>query len=273
MSKFLLTDWEINGYNDSDFMCSYFDDVINTIGFHEYGTTRFPSPTNIGFNADGTTTVVVGGESLLVPNAEVVERARLVLADLIFDKIKTANRLLVDTPDVSDLKAGLRVRLSAKARMQLRETAPCQKCSGTGKWINPRNDNDKRDCFACSGSGQYVGAKVKNDKGKLTYKELPVGLAGEVVDWTSFGQFYSSGYNKPNRDNTTVQFRTSDGELVRASLNKLRLDQDYSDDLWLYDRAEKASYNYSFSALYPRFAWDTYNFAASVAKSAAPIHA
>jgi len=32
MSKFLLTDWEINGPSDSDFMCSYYDDVTNTIG-------------------------------------------------------------------------------------------------------------------------------------------------------------------------------------------------------------------------------------------------
>lgn len=272
MSKFLLTDWEINGYNDSDFMCSYFDDVTNTIGFHEYGTTRFPSPTMISIGG-GLTSVVVDGANLLVPDAAVVEKARLVLADRIFDKLKAANRKMVGEPDVEDLKAGIKVRLLEKARMQLRESSSCNKCGGSGKWINPRNASDQRDCFACKGSGKHVGAKLKDENGKQAYKELPAGLVGEVIDWGSFGQFYASGYNKPNRNNTSVQFRTSDGEVVRASLSKLRLDQDYSDDLWLYDRAEKLSYNYGFSALYPRHAWDTHNFAAQVAKAAAPIHA
>lgn len=271
MSKFLLTDWEINGYDDSDFMCSYYDDETNTIGFHEYGSTRFPSATNIGIHTDGTTSLVVNGETVVMPNAEVVEKARLVLADLIFDKLKAANRRLVDEPDVGDLKVGLKVRMLEKARMQLRDSSSCNKCSGSGKWVNPRNANDKRDCFACKGSGKHVGAKLKDEKGKQLYKELPAGLVGEVIDWGSFGQFYANGYNKPGRSNTSVQFRTSDGEVVRASLAKLRLDQEYSDDLWLYDRAEKLSYNYGFSALYPRHAWDTHNFAASVAK-AAPIH-
>jgi hypothetical protein len=271
MSKFLLTDWEINGYNDSDFMCSYFDDVTNTIGFHEYGSTRFPSATNIGIGG-GITSVVVGGENLLIPTAEVVEKARLVLADLIFDKLQAADRRLVDEPDVADLRAGLHVRMKEKARMQLREYSDCNKCSGTGKWVNPRNANDKRDCFACKGSGRHVGAKVKTEEGKQAYKELPAGLTGEVVDWGSFGQFYANGYNQPNRNNTSVQFRTKDGEVVRASLAKLRLDQDYKDDSYLQGKADELSYGYQFSALYPRHAWDTHNHAMAVGKKLPPIH-
>lgn len=283
MAKFLLTDWEINGYNDSDFICSYYDDATKTIGFYEYGTTRFVAPSNIGINADGTTTVVVDGDVLRMPTAELVEKARLVLADRIFDKLKTADRRLVDEPDVSDLVAGLRVRLTSKARMQLRETSSCTKCGGSGKWVNPRNDKDRRDCFTCKGSGTLVGNKLKNADGKQTYRELPAGLVGEVVEWGSFGQFYARGYNQPNRDNTTVQFRTNDGEVVRASLNKLRLNREYKDDSYLQGKSDELSFNYSFSALYPRFAWDTHNFAAQVAKhsldpngtakAAAPIHA
>lgn len=275
MSKFLLTDWEINGYDDSDFMCSYYDNETNTIGFTCYGSTRYPSATNIGINGDGVSSVVVAGENLLGPTMEIVEKARLVLEENIFQRLTTADKRLVDEPDVSDLKPGLVVRLTAKARMQLRESSPCNKCSGSGKWVNPRNANDKRDCFTCKGSGQHVGAKVKNADGKQAYQELPAGLTGEVVDWTSFGQFYASGYNKPNRDNTTVQFRTSGGQVVRASLNKLRMDRDYKSPSYLRGRAKELSFNYGFSALYPRFAWDTHNFAASVAKKdpqLAPIH-
>lgn len=268
MSKFLLTDWEINGYNDSDFMCSYYDDVANVIGFHEYGTTRFAAPTNIGINPDGTTSVTVAGETLLMPNADVVEKARLALADRIFDRLQKADRKLVDEPDYADLFQGMRVRLTENVRMQVRESAPCNKCSGSGKWINPRNANDKRDCFACKGSGQHVGAKVKGDNGKQAWDNLPAGLTGVVVDWKAFGQFYANGYNKPGRHNTTVQFRTDDGKLVRAGLSKLRLDQDYKDDSYLQGKAEELSFNYQFSALYPRHAWDTHNFAAQVAKKA-----
>lgn len=281
MSKFLLTDWEINGYDDSDFMASYYDDSVNKIGFICYGSTRYPSATNIGMVDMGTgsrvTTVVVDGDNLLMPNAEMVEKARLVLEDNIYLRLLMQEKRLVEEPDVGDLKVGIKVRLTTKAKMQLRESNPCQKCNGTGKWTNPRVNNDKRDCFACKGSGQHVGAKVKNEQGKQAYQELPVGLVGEVVDWTSFGQFYANGYNKPNRDNTTVQFRTSDGKVVRASLNKLRLDRDFKSESYLHGSAKELSYNYGFSALYPRFAWDTHNFAASVAKNdpqvAAPIHA
>ena len=269
MSKFLLTDWEINGYDDSDFMCSYFDDVTNTIGFTCYGSTRYPSATIIGHNADGSTSVVVNNEALLMPTAEVVEKARLVLEENIFQRLVKADKRLADSPEPEDLKVGLKVTLRTSARMQVRSTEPCNKCSGSGKWVNPRNANDKRDCFACKGSGQHVGAKLKNDNGKAVWEVLPVGLSGEVVDWTSFGQFYANGYNKPNRDNTTVQFRTSGGQLKRASLNKLGLSRDYTPETELRERAKSLSFNYGFSALYPRFAWDTCNYAAKVA---APIH-
>lgn len=267
MSKFLLTDWEINGHDDSDFMCSYYDDVANVIGFYEYGTTRCYAPTNIGIHADGTTSVVVGGETLLMPNAEVVEKARQVLEDRILALMVAADKRLVDEPDVDDLHTGLRVRLTAKARMQVRASEPCQKCQGTGKWVNPRNTADKRDCFACKGSGEHVGAKVKGDDGKQVWENLPVGTSGVVVEHRSFGTFYANGYNHPNRHNTTVSFRTDGGKVVRAGLSKLRLDRDYESVDAMRERAKRASFNYGFSGLYPRHAWDTHNFAARVAEA------
>lgn len=269
MSKFLLTDWEINGYDDSDFMASYYDDKTNSIGFTCYGSTRYPSPRIIGHNADGSTSVEVDGEHLLMPTSDVVEKARLVLEESIFQKLDRAEKRLVDEPDVEDLSKGLYVRLIANARMQVRATEPCNKCNGSGKWINPRRETDVRNCFACDGSGQHKGAKVKNEEGKQVYEVLPAGLTGYVVDWNSFGQFYANGYNKPNRHNTTVQFRTKDGKVVRASLSKLRLDRDYQSPESLRQKARELSFHYQFSALYPRFAWDTCNYAAKVA---APIH-
>ena len=263
MSKFILTDWEINGYDDSDFMCSYYDNVAKTIGFTCYGSTRYPSASAISIGG-GTTSVVVDGSNLLYPDAEVVEEARQLLQKLIFEKLVAADKRLCDSPDVEDLSKGLKVQLISSARMQLRASESCNKCSGSGKWINPRNANDKRDCFACKGSGQHVGAKVKNEDGKQAYEVLQSGLVGEVVDWTSFGKFYANGYNKPNRDNTTVQIRIEGGRVVRASLSKLSLERGYRSPEELQERAKDLSLNYNFSALYPRFAWDTTNFALHV---------
>lgn len=270
MSKFVLTDWEINGYDDSDFMLSYYDDVTNSIGTSCYGSTRYPSSHNIGINADGTTSVTIGDDILKLPNAEVVEKARLVLEEYIFQTLTAAEKGTVERPNVKDLREGLRLRLAEDARMQVREHSPCQKCGGSGKWVNPRNDNDKRDCFSCRGTGQWAGDKAKDENGKQKWEKLPAGLSGVVVKWSSFGQFYANGYNQPDRHNTSVQLRTDEGKVVRASLSKLRLDREVEAPEMIRQKAKELSFNYQFSKFYPRHAWDSRNFAAEVAKP--PIH-
>lgn len=266
MSKFILTDWEINGYDDSDFMCSYYDDKANKVLTFCYGTTRAAAATNIGIGPDGKTSVVVDGEHLMLPTAEVVEKARLVLAEYIYQTIKEADKRTVDEPGMTQLRAGLRVKLISDVRMQVKKTEPCQKCGGSGNWTNPRNPADKRPCFNCKGTGQWTGGKATGEDGKTIWEKLPAGLSGEVVDWKSFGTFYRSGYNTPGRDNTTVQFKTDSGRIVRASLSKLRLDRDYQDDQALRQKAESLSLNLQFSKFYPRHAWDTRNYAAEVFK-------
>lgn len=74
-----------------------------------------------------------------------------------------------------------------------------------------------------------------------------------------------NGYNQPGRENTTVQFCV-DGRTVRASLEKIRLHREYQDKDSLREKAKSLSFNYQFSAIYPKHAWDTHNFAAQVAK-------
>ena len=32
-------------------------------------------------------------------------------------------------------------------------SSSCSRCSGTGRWINPSNPDDRRECFACGGTG------------------------------------------------------------------------------------------------------------------------
>lgn len=267
MTKYLLTDWEINGYDDSDFMCTYWDDVERRVFAHCYGTTRAAAPTNIGWNGD-VSSVVVGDEPCLAPTVEKVEEARQWLEGYIFDRLEVADVRMVDTPDVKDLHAGLEVRLLADCRMQVNETEPCAKCFGVGKWVNPRNIADKRDCFGCKGTKVHIIGKKKDANGKLVFEKLNAGMHGTVVDWRSFGQFYRNGYNQPGRGNTTVQFCV-DGRTVRASLEKIRLHREYEDKDSLREKAKSLSFNYQFSAIYPKHAWDTHNFAAQVAKESA----
>jgi hypothetical protein len=270
MTKYLLTDWEINGYNDSDFMCTYYDDSTKEVKSHTYGTTRFAAPTMIGWN-NNVSSVDIDDEVCLMPTREVVESARVWLEEYIFNRMVAADKLLVDSPDVENLHEGLSVRLTADCRYQLTTSEPCIKCSGSGNWVNPKNAADKRECFSCKGTGLHITGKLKDANGKLVYEKLAAGTFGSVVDWKSFGQFYANGYNKPNRQNTTVQFKLLSGKIVRASLEKLRLNREYLSIEELRASARKQSYSYEFSKIYPRSAWDTHNFAREVAKT--PIEA
>jgi hypothetical protein len=260
MSKYLLTDFELNGYDDSDFMCTYYDDVKHEVHAHMYGTTRCAAPTNIGW-ANGVSSVIVDGEACLAPTAEVVESARIWLEEHIFSRMVREDQRLVDEPDVPHLHVGLQVRVKEACKYALTTSQPCNKCSGSGKWINPKNSQDARDCFGCKGTGQHVTGKLKDDKGKQVWEKLVPGMFGSVVDWRSFGQFFSNGYNRPSPHNTTVQFRLDDGKIVRAGLSKLRLHRDYKTAQELRERANRLSLSYEFSGIYPGHAWDTHNFA------------
>jgi hypothetical protein len=264
MTKYLLTDWEVNGYNDSDFVCTYFDTVDGKVHTHTYGSTRYPSATNIGWN-NGVSSVVIDGEACLYPTIEVVELARVWLEEYIFQRMLAADKLAVDEPQVKDLHEGLQVQVKEACRFQLTITEPCNKCSGSGKWINPHRPTDERACFGCKGTGKHFAGKAKDAAGKLVYVKLEVGTSGSVIDWASFGKFYANGYNHPGPSNTTVQFRLESGNVVRAGLSKLRLHRNYREEKWLHEKARECSYSYQFSAIYPRHAWDSSNFAHAVA--------
>jgi hypothetical protein len=267
--KFLLTDFELNGINDSDFVCSYYDTETHSLGFHEYGTTRCAAPTMIGWsNEKGqkVSSVVIAGEPTYYPTIEILEQARVALQDKLFAAMKAADIRKRDEPQPSDLYQGLKLFLTHNCRMQKVNTEKCRKCDGSGKWINPRNDQDSRECFACRGTGQHYAGKSKNAQGKQEYVFLTAGLTGSAVDWTSFGTFYRNGYNHPDRHNTTVQLIGEDGNKWRAGLKNLRLDRDYQTDTELRVKADCQSRTYQFSYGYPHFAWDTNNFALEVLK-------
>jgi len=271
MAKYLLTDWEINGHDDSDFMLTYWDDVSLKVEAHCYASTRYGGCYCKPEAVEGGSSYHLCGnparsdrqapEVLLMPTASKVEDARQWLEDWLFGVMQREDKQLVDFPDFDHLHEGLEVRLLEACKFQINTTEPCNKCAGGGKWINPRNPNDKRDCFACKGSGQHVNGKLKNDQGKLVFEKLEAGAYGTVIDWRAFGTFYPGGANKPDRHNTTVQFKLENGKVVRASLKKLRLHREYRTQDSLRARAKGISYSYEFSKVYPRHAWDTHNYA------------
>ena len=262
MTKYLLTDYERNGYDDSDFYCTYWDDQTKSVRLFMYGTTRFAAPTMIGTHADGTYTVEVEGERLVPPTSVVVEEARQWLASKLYADAKAEHERICNFAYPGDLRKGDKVVTKKKFRNQLKETKPCEKCAGSGKWTNPRNASDLRECFSCEGTGKWKAGPKKDDKGKIQYRVIPEGTEGTVLSWESRGQFYANGYNKPNPFNTTLKVKLADGTVINALLDNVRLVREWSEPR-MREAAESASYSYEFSrALDPRHAWDTHNYAA-----------
>lgn len=255
MTKFLLVDYELNGRDDSDFMCIYYDDVTDTLHTHMYGTTRFAAATNFSISSDGISSITVESEPLMKPTLEAIEKARYKLSEFMFMGLVVAEERTVMEPNIASLCEGLSLMLKEKHRNQVKTLDPCRKCSGTGKWINPNNNQDQRKCFTCSGRGTFKGAIKKTEAGKVVWFNFEVGTKGVAIDWKSFGKFFSNGYNEKNAHNTTVQFRLENGNTINVPLYKLRLQRDCLSWEQLKRKAIELSYNYHFAAIAPRFAW------------------
>ena len=157
---------------------------------------------------------------------------------------------------VADLFVGLSLVTTSEIKNQVKIKEDCRKCNGSGKWVNPRNSADKRDCFTCKGTGKFSIGTSKNEAGKIQYNKITAGTEGTVVEWRSFGKFYANGYNKPDRSNTTVTLKRADGSLFNASLGKCKCARDYTLPSVLREKANEASYRYSFQdATGVRCAW------------------
>ena len=184
--KFKICDWEDNGYHDSYFVGLLFDDESETLEAVEYAATAYGGCNPVWTEAAECT-------------AEIAERARRILAGRIFEIIKAAELRDVFEP-YAGIKAGTELVLTKSHNFYLKKTEPCRKCNGSGKWTNPRNENDKRPCFACKGAGSHGRGFVTDEKGKRVRQTLEAGT--ELVPFekpTAFGTFYRNGYNKPNR--------------------------------------------------------------------------
>jgi hypothetical protein len=220
-----LDEWEHNGRDDSDWYAVVFDSDTNELRRIEIGTTRFANALHVG-------------PPMEAPTPEILLQAEKCLADIIFGMIKRSEAQNVLEPN--DVNVGDRVRLIFDVKNMIKECDEevCDRCNGTGFWMNPNNHDDKRECFACKRTG-----KVKKnwrpvlENGKKSWKKIAAGTSGYVVNCVFYGKTYLKGYNSPGRFNRQVIFRTDDGVEVKASLDKLRLDREPLDDVELAAKA------------------------------------
>jgi len=229
--RYLLAEWERNGYNDSDWYDCVYDSEKDKIETVEVGTTRFP-----------------GGPYQLRPkggytplNGEVLERCREHLEDFIFRMNCSKERCAVLAP--RKLKKGDRVRLLANHRNREKETikVPCTKCGGTGVWVNFYRPEDRRECFGCKGTGEREKSRAKPGGKLVTY---PIGSAGVVVWVGTFRTIYN-GYNREDRHTLSTMVRLDSGEVINVPMEKLRLDREPMGDEELRERAREQSFDYS----------------------------
>jgi hypothetical protein len=212
MSLFTMCEWEYNGRDDSDWYAVVYDDEKDSLYRIETGTTRFAEALHIG-------------PPRQKPTDEIMERAKAALQKMTVPFLISREKQRVEEPYQSLVK-GAKVRLSSTARIAKKETTICQKCNGSGHWVNPKNENDKRTCFACNGAGFKTGKAQKNANGKNDWTFLEEGLIGEVLDTQVWGTFYRNGYNRPDRSNTRVLVKFETGETHWVGANRLRLDEE-----------------------------------------------
>lgn len=107
MAKHILTEWERNGYHDSDFYCSYWDDATQSVLSMEVGTTRCAAPTSAKIDGIGEDPAC-----FKMPTLEIVQKAVLWLEGRIAAMIKSADERDVLEPQpnrVSERNTRLRL--------------------------------------------------------------------------------------------------------------------------------------------------------------------
>jgi len=250
-----LTEWEHNGRDDSDWYAVIYNSETNNLERYEIGTTRFANAHPCtGRLADGTTCETNVPEEILL-------KAEACLSKIIYEGLSMRDKLEVLKPD--QLEEGVMVRIleDYSIRIKAHDTIDCKKCNGSGKWANPNNLQDIRNCFNCHGSGHKLtnfrplrrcskckhefapfitedekltgkklntscpNCKASKNSVRIIRKVIKVNTVGTALSSKAYGTFYANGYNKPNRFNTTVKVKFEE-ETVFIPLEKLRLAQE-----------------------------------------------
>jgi len=221
----LTHEWECNGYSDSDWYCVVYDTETKKVFRYETQTTRF-----------------AGGGRPVPPSLEEgtelwTEACYALARDYIVPALKNEHF----NPSKKNAKIGETLIIRKTFSVGLRDQ--CDKCNGTGHWVNPKNTKDKRQCFGCGGTcfRKYASKTL----GKVSIK---AGTEGSVIGFNSdldrygresydkhFALLKVEGYDQPIRANLS--------NLTRPALN----------DLTFKLKAETQAIQYGSKAFYLTF--------------------
>jgi len=225
MSKYKLCWWEDNGYHDSYFHGVYFDQADGKCHGVSLGATAYCG--GIGFT-----------EEYRLPTPEIVELARVELAEIIFQSLRAAEHKDVLEPCVRNVKRGIKFRL-----------------------LEPHSVYVKLP----NGKGFFLDAKGKRIKRTFAAGTTFVSRSDEAV---FYGTQYRKGYNRPHRFNASLStsYRDEGGStwFIQVPLEKLRQDCEPIGDEELRARAQECSTHLQFGAAFGCKAWETENWAKSV---------
>lgn len=201
-------EWEYNGRDDSDFYIVAYNDEVDQLERIEVGSTRYAS--GRGYT-DITMMASVTEETWLKAEASLARLTGSILAGM-DERARKA--------DVQ--KIGTKVVLTKEINNRPRETTTteesCWKCGGRGKWVNPRNAKDVRDCFGCKGTGKRASTSSKATKGAMV--SFPEGTKAEVVRvFENRSRYGTYDYG------STVVCRAADGTEFRAKADALIADR------------------------------------------------
>lgn len=201
-------EWEYNGRDDSDFYIVAYNDVTDLLERIEVGSTRYASGrgyTDITPMASVTAEIWTKAETALFN----ITALRLVGMD---ERDRKADACRVGTKVVLTKEVNNRPRASTTTEEN------CWKCSGQGKWVNPRNPKDERTCFGCKGTGKRTSTSSKATKGAMV--SFPVGTKAEVVRiFENRSKYGTYDYG------STVVCRTAEGTEFRAKAEALIADR------------------------------------------------
>lgn len=158
----LTPEWEHNGYHDSDWYCIAYDDEKDRVFKLETHSTRFAG----GYP---------GMPAIVEPESEVYKAAtNNVINGALLGRIKEAHY----TVNHNNVKAG--ETLVVKTRFSVGVRDKCEKCNGSGKWVNPKRGGDIRQCFGCKGTGYSIYASKTGAR-----VSVKAGMSGMVTNVTS----------------------------------------------------------------------------------------
>lgn len=226
--------WEYNGRDDSDWYEILYLPESGTFKRVEVGTTRFAAALHIPLSPT---------YDVREWTDEVKATAQKALTEMYFRSLRAAADKTVLEPD--SINVGQRVRLNADHRNRATQQVPCDRCNGSGKWVNPNREGDERPCFGCGGTGSTSTAA----KGPMV--KYAAGLTGKVIWQGTFRTVYRNGYNKLNNSTIQTRVRLDDGRVINAPLSKLRLDVEPRTDAEVQHEAEYRAGSFDVYPFFP----------------------